>query len=433
MKPIASVFTPAYPAVLLLYGMLFAFAVTHFTSIPWSPSITIAVYTTALVWVSALAWWSRRNLGHITTIDMLFIGFVLVVSASLVFQGGLQAGGWEYARFMPFMMIAPYLCGRLMRMRDLDLFSRIVMYAGVGILPLLLLDRMVSTDMMEGPRWTFFGRNHSPLLVGALLAAALLALFVRAADSCNSGGGGRRLLHYGLIGTLSGFLVWVSARGWLIASIAGLVVLVLSTYRDSRLRGAYSRQLAFVVAVMLLSLAVLPRADQFYLGLLTDPSQVAGPPQVAGLILGEESCQPFKEGVNSVAMRWVLYREAVAMFVQFPVLGVGAARFGERSCTGAGWYPHSTVLQAFSELGLIGGCMLLGLLLLAAFKLARRGMLGRHHLGESPVLFAVALSVAFFVSDQFYGTYFMSTGVNFMLGLVSGMPTNNKQERIAHV
>jgi len=189
MKPIASVFSPAYPAVLLLYGMLFAFAVTHFTAIPWSPSITIAVYATALVWVFALVWWSRRNLGPITTIDMLFTGFVLVVAASLVFQGGLQAGGWKYARFMPFMMIAPYLCGRLMRMQDLDLFSRIVMYAGVGILPLLLLDRMVSTDMMEGTRWTFFGRNHSPLLIGALLAAALLGIFVRAPHLRNSEGG----------------------------------------------------------------------------------------------------------------------------------------------------------------------------------------------------------------------------------------------------
>ena len=273
-----------------------------------------------------------------------------------------------------------------------------------------------------------------------LFRSALLALCVRAAASRNSGGGFKpRLLHYGLIGLISGFLVWVAARGWLVAAIAGLVVLVLSAYRDSGSRAAYSRKLVFVAAVVLLSLAVLPSpTGQFYARLLTapqvaGPTQVAGATQVAGPILGEKSCRPFKEGVNSVAMRWVLYHEAVAIFAEHPLYGIGATKFGERSCTGPGWYPHSTILQAFSELGLVGGSLLLGLLFLAALALARRCMSAKHYPCEPAYAFALALFMALLAADQIYGNYFMSTGIYLMVGFSAGMLAAEKQERTAHV
>ena len=72
------------------------------------------------------------------------------------------------------------------------------------------------------------------------------------------------------------------------------------------LRATYFRQLAFVVAIVLLSLAVLPRSTgELYAMLLTNPLQMAGQTQVAVPILGEESCRPFKDGLNSIAMRWL--------------------------------------------------------------------------------------------------------------------------------
>ena len=71
-------------------------------------------------------------------------------------------------------------------------------------------------------------------------------------------------------------------------------------------------------------------------------------------ILKEASCLPFKHGIDSVAMRWVLYQEAVAMFLQDPWIGVGAAAFGKYSCAGIGGFPHSTALQILAELGILG-------------------------------------------------------------------------------
>lgn len=114
------------------------------------------------------------------------------------------------------------------------------------------------------------------------------------------------------------------------------------------------------------------------------------------------------------------------MFMQSPIWGVGASRFGERSCTGPGWYPHSTVLQAFSELGAIGGGTLLGLLWLTARTLMRHSVVEAGLAYPVAGSFALALFSAFFVSDQFRGNYFMATGMCLMFGIAAGLSAQDK-------
>ena len=127
-------------------------------------------------------------------------------------------------------------------------------------------------------------------------------------------------------------------------------------------------------------------------------------------------------------MRGVMYREAVAMFLENPVMGVGADRFGERSCTGPGWYPHSMVLQVFAELGLVGGGLLSGLLALAAVTLARLFLPGRQDGSNwSADVFTLTLFVMFFVAHQSSGNYFTGMGTWLMLGIAASMRANVKQ------
>lgn len=114
------------------------------------------------------------------------------------------------------------------------------------------------------------------------------------------------------------------------------------------------------------------------------------------------------------------------MFAHSPIIGVGAARFGDRSCTGASGFPHSTVLQAFSELGLVGGGTLLALLLQAGTAFARQNR--RDAIGP----FALALFVAFLVADQIYGNLFMASGTYLLLGLAAGTLAEIKRESVAH-
>lgn len=66
--------------------------------------------------------------------------------------------------------------------------------------------------------------------------------------------------------------------------------------------------------------------------------------------------KPIVYGVSSVAIRRVLYGEAVDLALAHPLTGIGASKCGFYSCGGWGAYPHSTFLQAFAELGVVGGC-----------------------------------------------------------------------------
>jgi O-antigen ligase len=116
-----------------------------------------------------------------------------------------------------------------------------------------------------------------------------------------------------------------------------------------------------------------------------------------------------------------MYREAAAMFLENPVMGVGADRFGELSCIGPGWFPHSTILQAFAELGALGGGLLVGLLAFAAVTQVRP-LLSVRSVADWPInAFVLALFATFLVADQIYGNYFMAVGVSLMLGVTASL------------
>jgi len=310
--------------------------------------------------------------------------------------------------------------------------------------PLSVIDQLVS-DSSTG-RWLFFGQDHGPLLVGAIVATALLAICVRIAGVAVSTGRVARLCwSYGLVGALTAFLVWVAARGWLVAAIFGLATLAVSALWQPTLRVKYARLLFFVIVVVMVSLVTLPRTmSQHYMALLETSAPtlgatqraVPGHPAVstpqAGLVLGTKSCVAFKQATSSVAIRWMLYGEAMEMAGKYPLMGVGAARFGDHSCSGVRGYPHSTLLQAMSELGLAGGVVLLALICMALLVLARAFLHTANQIRPNSVAapFALSVSVAFFVADQLYGNYFMSTATYLMLGLVAGILAEQKRTRL---
>lgn len=116
------------------------------------------------------------------------------------------------------------------------------------------------------------------------------------------------------------------------------------------------------------------------------------------------------------------------MFLENPVLGVGADKFGKHSCTGPGWYPHNTLLQAYAELGLVGGGLLTALMALAGVQLVRPLLtFGNGTTNWGAHVFALALFTLFFLVDQFYGNYFQAIGAWLTLGLASSLRARGKR------
>ena len=170
--------SPSYPAAWLLFGLLFAQGLAHFIGASWVRGMTLLYYLLAAAWVAGLAWRHRARLWNLNVIDSLFLAFLLFVLVSFALSGEVTDGARKFASYLPFMMIVPYVCGRLMCLRDINVLMRIVLIAGAILLPLLLIDRLVSQER-EGGRWAFFGLDHGALAAGALLATVLVALCVR--------------------------------------------------------------------------------------------------------------------------------------------------------------------------------------------------------------------------------------------------------------
>lgn len=436
----------AWLAAWLLFGLLYVQALSHFMGVPWARSMTVIFYLGAMAWAASLTWRQRARMHMLNVIDGLFIAFVIAVLASLAFAGEPTGGVIKYAPYLPFMMIVPYVCGRLIRLPEIYVLLRIILIAGMVMLPLMLIDRLVSPSSEVG-RWPFFGFDHGALMVGALLAMVLVALFVRVLDrpfTRTNNGVHRRYSNSGLLLLTTVFLVWTSARGWMLAGLAGTAIAGIAAAQYSILRRA--ALWVAVLGVAVLSLQMLPKIDTQFGRLYSKTFDVSSYPEFllgkarpefdnaqpvhgeSQPILGEASCQPFIERNNSIAMRWLMYQEAIAMFLENPILGVGAGRFGVRSCAGYMGFPHSTILQGVAELGVIGGGLLIVLLLITLLTLIRIMVPMKTRANWQANAFALALFGAFMLADQIYGNYMMATGTWMLIGYAAGVRANGQAE-----
>ena len=457
---------PAIPAAVYLFGMIFFLAFANFSGLPWTFYATAILYVSLTLWVALIAWQRRDAFRSFASIDMLFLGFVIVLLASMSYPHGDAYGTVrKEVCYLPFLVCAPYFCGRLIGTHEVEVLSKVAIYSGMVMLPLMAIDLLISPSSLAG-RWPFFGLNYSPLLLGGLFAVTLISLGTQVL-SCS--GEMRRshyqwLLYYIVIGLVTVLLVWVKARGWVFAGLAGVSVAIWV----ARNTGLLIRLGLFMYVLCLVALALSSETasgSRFYGKLLIAPDAMllnlehpdathpdathpdATHPDAthsdathsdathpdSGLrinpILGEASCRPIEEGINSAAIRGVLYQEAYAIFMENPLFGIGATRFGERSCIGRGGFPHSTVLQGFAELGLIGGGLLLGVLSTAIITLVRRCILKPRGEAGFEARFVLALFSALLLADQIYGNYFMMVGACLMLGITARMQSEEKKER----
>lgn len=426
--------SPSLLALVILFGLLFLQSVFYFIGLPWGRPATLVFYSISALWTLGCAWTVRRTWQRFNKIDACFVAFVFLMSLSLGtsnLNSGVDQRLWG---FLLFMVVVPYVCGRTLgSTADLQKMQALVLIVGLAVMPLLLIDRLVMPAMERG-RFPFFGMDHSPLMIGALLAATLIALHswvLYPGMTVRERSHVLKIAGYILLCLTTIFLVWVSARGWLLAGILGsLAVTVIAK------QVKFSKRITLLLGIFLtaaLSMKLLPYIDNnfgavysiaanslttdryFYFREVTPVLGEATP------VLGLASCMPFKKGDDSISMRWVLYQEAIAIFLQRPLLGVGAGLFGWYSCTGYGGFPHSTVLQLISELGVIGGGIFIALFALIVAKLVKKVRDAEAISDSRSIVFLVPLFVSVFIADQIYGNIFVSVAFWLLIGTFASM------------
>ena len=422
----AWLFSPTAPALLLLFGLTFGFAIAHITGLTWATPATSIYYGGLFLWGAGVLVKRRQMLRQLGLIDYLFLVFFVLIVASLAMQQQGNAGVAYYAKLLPFLVLLPYCLGRLTEKPDLDAIMRALPGLGVLLLVLTVVDYWWMPDNeIIYTRGNYFGINHSPLLIAMLVCVAMLALahgLVKKSAVEQPEPGWKLVLVWCAFGGMAMASVVIAARGALIASTLALVLMMAA------MRGLWlSKTLvlgcfALVTSVTLYMLQT-PKA-QFYARLqsIVDevPALVVNSSEYTEMqtrIKSDPQCKPIVDGVNSVAIRRVLYQESIDMALQHPLLGVGATNFGRYSCGGLGAYPHSSVLQAFAELGVVGGGVLLALFVISFASVARARVLIKSNASDH--VFWLALIAFFGLIDQIYGNYFMAVGSFFLFGVVA--------------
>jgi hypothetical protein len=159
-------------------------------------------------------------------------------------------------------------------------------------------------------------------------------------------------------------------------------------------------------------------------------SKIHGGDISAGPILGMESCKVVLAEQDSIAIRRIFYREAITMFLNSPVFGVGAGVFGSHSCLASVGHAHSTILHAFAELGLVGGLPFLSFLLASLVVLFRAFMHSEEQ--SKPILLGLIMLLGLHILvDQVQGNYFFSIGFYTFVGVAATIQSMRQQRLLA--
>jgi hypothetical protein len=430
-----------YLAVVLLFGLLCVQALLYFIGVPWERKFTVVLYCFSSIWLVILLAVQSRRWWAPCLLDWLVLLFWCGVAVSIIYRLELTKDATRYLLYAPFMAVLPYLCGRLIPVRSWHRLMHAMLALGSIIALLILADRFyLAPHNTMLVRWPIFGYDHGRLLVGSLFAAGLPFACISCLTNENQINSKSRVSYltthtHTILFTV--MLVWILARGWLIAGLFGAVVVVLST----KAVGMFRRICLITVigVTVAISHVTFLKYDSNYGHFVsTTYSETDFKYDVAnatvrregGSILAGDSCRALRGG-DSISVRELLYREAFAMFMTTPLIGVGATKFGHYSCwAAANSYPHSTILQVFAELGLLGGGLFVTLLTLALITLLRLAVVANStHIAQSTTG-ALALFCVFSVADQFYGNYFMVTGTWLMIGVAASW--SNCSTRLRH-
>ena len=238
-KILAMPLSPSLLALVILFGLFFLQLTFYFIGLPWSRPVTLAFYLTSAIWTLSCAWVARKTWEGFNKIDAFFVTFVFLIAFSLGASNLKSEVDSKLWGFLLFMVVVPYVSGRsLVSVTNLQKMRVLVLILGLALMPLLLVDRLIMPANPYG-RFIFFGMDHSPLMVGGLLAATLIALhsWVLQPDIPEEARYRlKKIIGYTLIFIITVCLVSVGARGWLLTGLMGSVTVTLTTSRVAPLK-----------------------------------------------------------------------------------------------------------------------------------------------------------------------------------------------------
>ncbi|MBR0779574.1 O-antigen ligase family protein [Bradyrhizobium diazoefficiens] len=385
-------------------------------------SLYFAVWSVA-VWFIPLALllpnFVRRQMS-ITAIDVAFCLVSVLLAVHLkVFT--LHAALRDWVLLVTFW-IGPYAAARLVSAQDITRFLRIL-----GAITLTVSAAAIawqfSLQLTAGDnlRPAMLGLNHGVLIVA-------VALGMSAVIQASAASGDNSIVTWAkpmIAALVTAALVMLGARGVVIATLATGLLMVLAPTRDGRRERVVVFAAILVGATLALILNDVARDFMVRVYLPLEPPAGAGVPGLGRV--SQEACDQLKKMVDSTPIRIWLFQRGLLLFQEAPAFGIGLENFAAYTCPGS--FPHSTILQAFVEMGAVGGIAYVLLLAIATFSLIGLAI-GRLPCTSRPAIVVLALLSFFIILDQFYGRILLSSAAGLFLGFSASLVTRSEHPHL---
>jgi len=303
---------------------------------------------------------------HWTVWDTLFLSFVGIVAINLIFSE--IENKERIVRYLFSIMLFPYFFSRTISRGGIKIFVYTTLIFSFGFTIFTLISIVDLGNLTLGQERVYLYSNF-PAHQAFPLGMALLAIFLVSSLMLENQDNPKinRIMLIVLFGAIL-TIVFLGSRAVLTACLfASVATVFLARWKEFKTKLLC---LSVITCAVIVALAIVPQDKKWFFGQLLN---INGTINAVHKIVSnvEPNVLPAKAGGcnvkdNSMANRIVLYHEAITAFIQNPIVGVGVGRFGYYSCfygfRGELNSPHSTVLHALVELGLIGGGLFLWLM-----------------------------------------------------------------------
>lgn len=415
----------------------FYFLVIHVVDMPHNRTLFIAIMVA--VWLVPLCLFvvAKRSLPNPTAADFAFFALICVLFANLLLVSE-GASVRDYGQLAVFV-VGPYVAARLLPAGSTRPFLFCLLACCISIMAYAFAFLMIVIGVGEDLfRPMILGINHGLHLVGLALLIIVAYASVRVADT--SGFGQR--MFFGLAGVLAfSLLLLLSSRG--MASIAFMVAALAAVAampgRVAVVRGVFLVGLVISATTIFSSndasqqfaASAVPGGDAFSAAIAFTGEPGSGTEAFTGEPGSGTECNTFINSNNSTSIRLALYSRAVDLFMANPLLGVGLRNYDRHFC--AETFPHSTLLQVASELGILGLTTAIAVVAIVFIGLMRHAWAVRHRGGGEAFSLAVLL-VGVLAVDQIYGELLLMAPTAVVLGAsvawIAQLPIKTHTDRL---
>jgi O-antigen ligase len=341
---------------------------------------------------------------------LLTLGLAVLMLARLGDSAAPSYGSFKLQLFLAenvTFLVAGVVAAR--RRDQLNLWSWMLL--GTVSLGALVLVRALVTGQLEEAlpgRFALYEQAGPISLARGAATGLLLAVFVLLVSEIPW----RRLLALALVPALAVAFIGAGSRGPVLGLIVGLAVLLTLTFRD-RFNG---RRLLLLLLGIVVAIVIIPQ--------LVPGQNVTR--SLSVLIGGGEDVGGGSDA-NGRVDEW---HAAWNAFGEHPLLGIGTGSFAHIDPIGI--YPHNILLEAASELGILGLTFVVALLAYAFWMIARvwgraKGE-DRTHAALIAAFLAAAVTNALFSGD-FTNNSFVWLAVGLTLGLMQRVvPSDTESE-----